>query len=149
MAKRILVPLDASPLAESIVPLVVDAARGAGATVRLLHVTEVPQTLTDDTGRVIAYADQEMERLEAEGMDYLRAVEVQLEGIPVECVVRFGDPVKEILLEAEAFGADLIAVATAGRSGLGRTVLGSVAEQVFRKSRVPVVLFHPGLWGAV
>ena len=137
MAKRILVPLDASPLAA-------DAARGAGATVRLLHVAEVPQTLMDDTGRVIAYADQEMERLEAEGMDYLRAVEVQFEGIPVECLVRFGDPVQEILLEAEAFGADLIAVATAGRSGVGRTVLGSVAEQVFRKAEVPVLLFRAG-----
>ena len=149
MAKRILVPLDVSPLAESIVPMVADAARGAGATVRLLHVAPLPQALVSETGQVIAYLDQEMERLEAEGMDYLRAVEVQLEGIPVECVVRFGDPVQEILLEAEAFGADLIAVATAGRSGVGRTVLGSVAEQVFRKSRLPVVLYHPGLWGSV
>jgi nucleotide-binding universal stress UspA family protein len=149
MAKRILVPLDASPLAESIVPVVADAARGAGATVRLLHVAPLPQALVSETGRVVAYLDQEMERLEAEGMDYLRAAEVQFEGVPVECGVRFGDPVQEILLEAEAFGADLIAVATAGRSGLGRTVLGSVAEQVFRKSRLPVVLYHPGLWGTV
>jgi nucleotide-binding universal stress UspA family protein len=149
MAKRMLVPLDASPLAESIVPVVADVARGAGATVRLLHVAPLPRALVSETGQVIAYLDQEMERLEAEGMDYLRAVEVQFEGIPVECVVRFGDPVQEILLEAEAFGADLIAVATAGRSGLGRTVLGSVAEQVFRKSRLPVVLYHPGLWGSV
>ncbi len=147
MAKRILVPLDASPLAESIVPVVADAARGAGATVRLLHVAEAPQTLMDERGRVVAYAGQEMERLEAEGLDYLRTVEVQLEGVPVECVVRFGDPAKEILLEAEAFGADLVAVATAGRSGVRRTVLGSVAEQVFRKARVPVLLYHPGLWG--
>lgn len=149
MAKRILVPLDASPLAESIVPLVAEAARGAGATVRLLHVAPLPQALVSETGQVIAYLDQQMERLEAEGMDYVRAVEVQFEGIPVECVVRFGNPVQEILLEAEAFGADLIAVATAGRSGLGRTVLGSVAEQVFRKSPLPVVLYHPGLWGSV
>src|SRR3990172_2485148 len=140
MAKRILVPLDVSPLAESIVPMVADAARGAGATVRLLHVAPLPQALVSETGQVIAYLDQEMERLEAEGMDYLRAVEVQLEGIPVECVVRFGDPVQEILLESEAFGADVIAVATAGRSG---------GEQVFRKSRLPVVLYHPGLWGSV
>jgi nucleotide-binding universal stress UspA family protein len=149
MAKRILVPLDASPLAELIVPVVADAARGAGATVRLLHVAPLPQALVSETGRVVAYLDQEMERLEAEGMDYLRAAEVQFEGVPVECGVRFGDPVQEILLEAEAFGADLIAVATAGRSGLGRTVLGSVAEQVFRKARLSVVLYHPGLWGTV
>src|SRR3989304_2952040 len=116
MAKRILVPLDVSPL--------------AGAPVRLLHVAPLPQALVSETGQVIAYLDQEMERLEAEGMDYLRAVEVQLEGIPVECVVRFGDPVQEILLESEAFGAAVIAGAPAGRSGGGRPGLGSVAEQV-------------------
>ena len=71
-------------------------------------------------------------------------MEVRLANIPVEPAVRFGDPVHEILQEAEQWGADLIAVTTAGRSGLGRVVLGSVAEQVFRKSVVPVVLYHAG-----
>lgn len=56
--------------------------------------------------------------------------------------MRFGDPVHEILREAEQWEADLIAVTTTGRSGLGRMVLGSVAEQVFRKAAVPVVLYH-------
>lgn len=143
MPKRILLPLDQSPLTELVVPVIADAARGSGATVRLLHVAPVPG-LVKSEGRVIAYADQEMARLEAEGASYLRGVEVGFEGVPVESVVRFGDPVEEILREAEAFGADLIAVTTAGRSGIGRTVLGSVAERVLRKSRVPVVLFYPG-----
>src|SRR5262249_20668838 len=96
-----------------------------------------------------AYADQEMERLQSEALDYLRTIEahvegVPVEGVPVECVVRFGEPLGEILEEAAAFGADLIAVTTAGRSGLGRIALGSVAEQVFRKAEIPVVLFHSG-----
>jgi nucleotide-binding universal stress UspA family protein len=56
--------------------------------------------------------------------------------------VRFGDETAEILVEAEAFGADLIAVSTAGRSGVGRALLGSVAEQVFRKAAVPVILYR-------
>jgi nucleotide-binding universal stress UspA family protein len=94
-------------------------------------------------GRVIAFADQEMARVETEALDYLRSVEARLDGVPVECVVRFGAPLPEILGEAAAFGADLIAVTTAGRSGLGR-MLGSVADQVFRKAAVPVVLFHSG-----
>lgn len=75
-------------------------------------------------------------------------IELKLAGLPAESAVRFGEPLEEILREVEAFGADLIAVTTAGRSGLGRTLLGSVAEQVFRKSPVPVVLFHPGHAGA-
>jgi nucleotide-binding universal stress UspA family protein len=144
MAKRILVPLDQSPTAEAIVPLVADAARGAGATVRLLHVAPVPGALVAKDGRLVAYADQEMARLEAEGLDYLRAVEARLGGVPAQCVVRYGDPAEEILREAEAFGADLIAVSTAGRGGLRRVAFGSVAEAVFRKAAVAVVLFHAG-----
>jgi nucleotide-binding universal stress UspA family protein len=65
----------------------------------------------------------------------------------VDRVVRFGEPAEEILREAEAFGADLIAVTTAGRSGISRVALGSVAEAVFRKAAVAVVLFHPGRRG--
>jgi nucleotide-binding universal stress UspA family protein len=143
MAKRILVPLDQSEVAESAVPLVADTARGGHATVRLLHVAPVPDNRVDEEGRVVAYADQEVSRLEAEGMDYLRSIEMQFGECPVECVVRFGDPVKEILLEADAFGADLIAVSTAGRSGLGRAVFGSVAEHIVRKAHATVMLVRP------
>ena len=149
MAKRILVPLDQSPVAEIVVPLVAAAARGAGATVRLLLVAPVPQNQVSEDGRVVAYADQEMARLEAEGLDYLRTVEMQFgSGGDVECVVRFGDPVDEILREADGFGADLIAVTTEGRSALGRVVLGSVAEQVVRKADAPVMLMRAGRNGS-
>jgi nucleotide-binding universal stress UspA family protein len=142
MTKRILVPLDRSEVADTIVPLVVDLARGAGATVRLLHVAPVPESLVSTEGRVIAYANQEMERLEAEGLDHLKGV-AACRGLLAECVVRFGDDVDEILREAEACGADLIAVTTTGKSGLQRVAMGSVAEQVFRRAQVPVLLYHP------
>lgn len=142
MAKRILVPLDQSPTAEMVIPLVADAARGGGGSVRLLHVAPVPALRVTPEGRVLAYADQETKRLTAEGLDYLHTVELHLDGVPVESVVRFGDPVAEILQEAEAFGADLIAVTTAGRGGLRRMALGSVADQVFRKAEVAVLLYH-------
>ena len=143
MAKRILVPLDQSELAEAAVPLVADAARGGQATVRLLHVAPVPGNRLDEHDRVVAYADQEMERLRSEGLDYLHAVEAQFAEAPVDCVVRFGDPVPEILAEAEAFGADLIAVSTAGRSGVTRALFGSVAEQILRKAGPAVMLMRP------
>ena len=60
---------------------------------------------------------------------------------------RISEPVAEILQEAEAFGADLIAVTTEGRSAVGRTVFGSVAEQVVRKADVQVMLIRPGRFG--
>jgi nucleotide-binding universal stress UspA family protein len=141
MAKRILVPLDETVQAESVVDLIADMGRGAGATVRLLHVAPVPDNVVSD-GRVVAYADQEASRLENEALDYLQAVEVRLNGFPVESVVRFGDPVKEILLEAEGFGADLIVMSTKAASGISRVVLGSVAEQVLRKAAPPVMLYR-------
>jgi nucleotide-binding universal stress UspA family protein len=125
MAKRILVPLDGSPAAERIVPLVADLARGSGASLRLLHVTLEPGAPADHEGR-----------------DYLHALEAGLAGLPVDTVTRFGDPVAEILKEANAFGADLIAVTTAGQSGLSRVALGSVAEQVFLRATASVLLFH-------
>jgi nucleotide-binding universal stress UspA family protein len=142
MAKRILVPLDQSSTAEQVVPLVADAARGGGGTVRLLHVAPVPALRVTPQGRILAYADQETDRLTVEGLDYLHTMELHLDGVPVESVVRFGDPVGEILREASDFGADLIVVATAGRSGFRRMAFGSVAEQVFRKAEVPVMLYH-------
>lgn len=144
MAKRILVPLDRSPVGEIALPIVAAAARAGGATVRLVHVEPVPENRVNEDGQVVAYADQEMARLEAEGRDYLRTVQAQLDGADVECVVRFGDPVAEILREAEAFGADLIAVTTQGRSALGRVFLGSVAEHILRKAQAPVMLIRPG-----
>jgi nucleotide-binding universal stress UspA family protein len=141
--KRIVLPLDGSPVAESVLPVVADLARAGGGSVRLLRVMPLPNNCVDADGRVIAYADQEMERLEAEGLDYLRSVETRLGGLTIESHVRFGDPLDEIIKEADDFDADLIAVTTAGRSGLGRAVLGSVAERVFRKAGTPVLLYRP------
>ena len=108
MAKRILTPIDGCEESTAIVPVVAALARGAGSTVRLLRVYPVPERVMGPHGRTIAYVDQEMARLTALGLDELAHVEAELEGIPVERVVRFGEPSEEIRLEAEAFNADLI-----------------------------------------
>jgi nucleotide-binding universal stress UspA family protein len=142
MAKRILVPLDEAVPADSLVEAVGTLARNAGASVRLLHVAPVPEGVFDERGRVLVYADQEMARLEAEGLDYLHAASIGLEGIALECAVRYGDPVERILGEAEAWNADLIAMTTRGRSRIGRALLGSVAEEVFRKAPMAVTLYR-------
>ena len=142
MAKRILVPLDEAVQAESTIEAVGSLARSAGATVRLLHVAPRPDSITDDYGHVLVYADQESARLEAEAIDYLHAASVGLEDVALECAVRYGDPVEQILEEAEAWNADLIAMATRGRSCIGRALIGSVAEQVFRKAPMAVTLYR-------
>jgi nucleotide-binding universal stress UspA family protein len=145
MAKRILVPLDQTVEAESVLPLVGDMARGGSATLRLLHVAPPPHNVLDQDGHVVAYADQEMARLEAEGLDYLRTVEARLDGATVECTVRFGEAVDQILEEAEVFGADLITLTTGhNRRGLKGLILGTTATQVCRRTDLPVMVLRPG-----
>jgi len=145
MVKRILVPLDETTDHESILPLVADVARGAGATVRLLHVAPVPDNVVDVEGRIVAYSDQEMSRLQSEWLDYLDSVRFLLGGVPAEPALRFGDPVEQILAEAADTDADLIAVTTVCRSGVKRALLGSVAEQIVKRARTSVLLLRPML----
>jgi nucleotide-binding universal stress UspA family protein len=91
-------------------------------------------------GRVVAFADQEMERVTAEGRDYLETVEARLGAVPTESVVRFGKPEQEILVEAEAFDADLIVLAAERRGWLARLRGGGLSERLLQASPVPVAL---------
>ena len=140
--KRILTPIDGREQSEAIVPVVAALARGAGSTVRLLRAFPVPEHVIGPYGRTIAYVDQEMARLTAEGMDELAHIEAELDGIPVERVVRFGEPVEEIRLEAEAFNADLVTLATTRRSRLGSALAPGVAERLERDTKVPTLVLR-------
>jgi nucleotide-binding universal stress UspA family protein len=142
MPKRILVPLDGTESSEAIVPVVAALASGSGASLRLLHVAPVPETVVGSHGRVVAYVDQQMDRITAEGLRDLERIEAQLEGTPVESTVRFGDPVEEILIEGEAFDADLIALAAPSQGRLRRALLPGVADQVTRKAPMPVLVLR-------
>jgi nucleotide-binding universal stress UspA family protein len=142
MAKKILAPIDGREQSERIVPVVAALARGAGSTVRLLRVFPVPEAVIDPSGRTIAYADQEISRLTAEGLDQLAHIEAELEGIPVERVVRFGEPAEEIRLEAAAFSADLVTLAATRRGRLRSALLPGVAERVARDAAVPTLVLH-------
>jgi nucleotide-binding universal stress UspA family protein len=83
-----------------------------------------------------------MSRLTAEGLDQLAHVEAELEGIPVERVVRFGEAAEEIRLEAEAFNADLVALATTRHSRLSSALAPGVAERVAREAPVPTLVLR-------
>ncbi|HEU5319659.1 MAG TPA: universal stress protein [Methylomirabilota bacterium] len=141
MAKRILVAVDPSAQPEGLVDLVADAARGGGAIVRLLTVAPVPTNAVSRDGRVVAFVDQEMARIEANYLADLRVLKAHLEGVPVETAVRFGETAAEILKEAYAFHADLIALSTS--RSVFQHLLGSVSETVARQSLVPVLLLRP------
>ena len=139
-AKRILVPLDGSELGETAAAFAADLARSTGASLRLLRVRPVPKHWVADNGRVVVYADQEMERLSAEDRDYLETVGAQLSAVPTESVVRFGEPAQEILVEAEAFGADAIVLATSRPGWLKRITGSGIGQRLLRTASVTVVL---------
>lgn len=142
MAKRILAPLDDRERNEAIVPIVRALAREHGAIVRLLRVFPVPERVVGTHGRTIAYSDQEMERLTNEGREDFARIEAELDGVPVETVVRFGDAREEILLEAEAFGADLIALATSRVGRVLSALAPGVAERVARDASIPALVLR-------
>jgi nucleotide-binding universal stress UspA family protein len=81
---------------------------------------------------------------EMDAKRYLFEVERRLskKGLRVRTRVTLGRPAEEILAAAKATGADLIAMATHARSGLGRILFGSVAEAVLHDSPVPVLMIR-------
>jgi CBS domain-containing protein/nucleotide-binding universal stress UspA family protein len=141
--KKILVPLDGTAGSEVVLSKVAELARADGTAVCLLHVSAPAKEIRAD-GRVVVYADQETARIEAEVHAYFRRLATALGDVAVEFCVRFGDPIEEIVREAEDGKCTLIAMATHRRTGFSRFVKGSVAEEVERITRVPVMLVRYG-----
>src|SRR5215470_13893708 len=128
--KTILVPVDRTGEHSRVLAAARVLARRSLACLRLLHVTATPPAVVNSEGKIVSYADQEAGRVEAEVLRDLRAAAAGVVGVPVECAVRFGDPVREILSEAESANVDLIVMASHRRTGVGRLLKGSVAEEV-------------------
>ncbi len=127
--EKIVVPLDGSPLAEAALPLASEIAAASDAQIELLTVA-----LTYD-----APLESQMDSL---ARDSLRRVEAALreKHAHVAHKVLAGAAADEISAHARDTGADLIVMGTHGRSGLGRLILGSVADSVVSMSSVPVLL---------
>ena len=142
MTKRILAPIGARERSEAIMPVVAALARDSGASVRLLRVFPVPERVVGAHGRTVAYVDQEMARLTDEGLEDLARVATAFAGVPVECVVRFGEPENEIRLEAEAFHADLIALTTDKRGRLRTALAPNLADRIASKTSIPALVLH-------
>jgi nucleotide-binding universal stress UspA family protein len=148
---RLIVPLDGSAFAETTLPHAIALAGALGAALELLHVV-TPQTpvyprlvfltpgmiedadrlLRDDSARAAAYLAEIAGRLAA-----------QAAGVDIQATVEVGAPADVILREAQIRGARLVVMATHGRTGLQRMLLGSVAHEVVHRSLLPVLLVHP------
>lgn len=147
MFNSVLVPLDGSALAEEVLPYVAELARRCGSRVVLLQVVSARPALTlAEFGAVAdAQADEAVRLDEEEARTYLEwtASSLRQKGLEVEWVTSRGPVAEKIVRYAKENAVDLIAVSTHGRSGLGRLVLGSVADEVMRTSGIPVLVFKP------
>ncbi len=143
MYKRVLVALDGSGPSEQVLPWVRGLALGDDATVVLLHVCPEPKVVVA-AGRVMSFVDEEEARLRQAATGYLSQVAEGLlsTGLNVETIVRFGEASETILDAAREVNADLVALATHGRSGLGRLLHGSVATWILRHTEVPVLVMR-------
>jgi nucleotide-binding universal stress UspA family protein len=148
MIEHVIVGLDGSPLGESSLPFVEGLATKLGSRVTLLHVTPVPEhpLHVDDYPPL----DQIVQRATQYATQYLEEHRRRLAtaGVDARVVAVSGRPAEQIVACADRQGADLIALATHGRSGIGRLTHGSVAERVLHTTTKPLLLVHPDDWPA-
>jgi nucleotide-binding universal stress UspA family protein len=127
--QQILIPLDTSANAEAALPIARALAASTNAVLNLVAVSTDIEP--GQTRELYAYLED------------IAALE-RVFGFQVRTTLRIGDPGEAILQLERELNVDLIVMATHGRSGLGRLLLGSVADRVTHSSRTPVVVLRPG-----
>jgi nucleotide-binding universal stress UspA family protein len=137
---RLLVPLDGSRLAESVLPATEALAVRFGATVTLIHVLEKrsPTTVHGDRHlsngpEAAAYVDAVATRLRGKGI----TVEMEVHTAPEE------DVANSVVEHAEEFAPDLVILCTHGKPGLRGLLFGSVAQQVLQRGGHSLLLIQP------
>jgi len=136
--ETILVPLDGSSLAEAALPNATEFAERSGARLVLLRAAEAHTFPGIDPIEAQAKVVREAE-------EYLAEVERRLSHSGLKEVtssVWYGPAAYAIVEGAKLYNTDLIVMTTHGRGGLGRLILGSVAESVLRGTTTPVLLIR-------
>ncbi|MGE0801038.1 MAG: universal stress protein [Lautropia sp.] len=146
MYQRILVPIDGSATAAAGLDEAVRVAKAMGGQIRLLHVVEPPPVVYTGGPAALLTGEMLVELTQA-GEDLLRDAEkrVQAAGVAVDTrlVDEIGSPLaSEVERQIEDWNADLLVIGTHGRRGIRRVLLGSDAEQVLRRTRIPVLLIR-------
>jgi len=143
MYERVLILLDGSEVAETILPFAERIAGPLDAEVLLLSVVEPLSAVSGLASAGVVGPDAFFLR-QMEAKRYLAEVAARLKakGLRVRTVLGLGVPAPEIVEVARMEKADLIAMTTHGRSGLGRVVFGSVAEAVLRSAPIPVLMIR-------
>ncbi len=137
MYTRMLVPLDGSKTAENALPYARSLAKTLKIPVKLLGVIEVSHYTSSARA---SYLDTLVDAAIRRNQEYLQRVAMTFPGAKVEYTVEGGLPEEIIITKAAEKKGTLITMATHGRSGLDRWLMGSVAEKVLRGADSPILL---------
>lgn len=144
MFNRILIPLDGSRLAESILPYARTLAKGFNVPVELLHAID-PEVIAVFVNPARGRSEHRVEvDMKQKALEYLEPIAGSLpDPDAVTCSAEIGKAAEVIVEKASGDPATLIMMATHGRSGIRRWLLGSVAHRVLLTAANPLVLAHP------
>ena len=144
--KRILVPVDFSPNSLHALDYAVDFAKAFKATVAVLFVVEPIAYAIPDFAGGAAMIGGLLEQQQRSGRMQLRRLEERYakRRVRLRALLQTGSAYQAIADTARQTKADLIVMATHGRTGLSHLLLGSVAERVVRAATCPVLTLHPG-----
>ena len=141
--KRILIALDGSPESETAIRPAVELALLTGARITLARVATAPFDIAATIG--VDAMHEYLERARRDALNYLQEVAARLSGTAhVNTIAVSADRAAQGILRCrDEVDADLIAMATHGRSGWSRIAVGSVAESVLHRAPVPVLILRP------
>jgi nucleotide-binding universal stress UspA family protein len=143
MFKHILIATDGSDLAAKAVTAGLKLAKALGARATAVSATEPWSAMLMPEGAAFNFPVEDYEKTAAEGAErILAAVKKEAAGLGVACAtVHVSEfPAEAIIATAQAEGCDLIVMASHGRRGLARALLGSQAARVVTLSSVPVLI---------
>jgi nucleotide-binding universal stress UspA family protein len=140
MCSKILVPLDGSKTAENVLPFARCFARTLQIPVQLMAVVDMAEIARNVSAAESSFLDTLMDDEARRYRNYLETVARNFPVGSVQCTVKKGKAADVIIESAAGEKETLIAMATHGRSGLGRFLLGSVAEKVLRGGPNPLLL---------
>ena len=140
MYTRMLIPLDSSKTAENVLPYGRILARTFQIPVELMEVLDIAGMASHVAAEKARRLDTVVTEGERSSEQYLKKIASSFSDVNVRCTVERGRPEDVIIEKAAADKTTLIAMATHGRSGMSRWLLGSIAEKVLRATTNPLLL---------
>jgi nucleotide-binding universal stress UspA family protein len=146
MIRTVLAAHDGSTVADAVLPAAAFLARLFSAPVVVVRVVETMRPFYDPTRGEVVWLAADEPRLEipAEALLVEQLDALARSGVTPRAVVRLGTAVEELLAEVQRWPDPLLILASHGRGGLGRAVLGSVADRVVRAGVCPVLVVRAG-----